>query len=58
MCRTADPYATPDFLLRLIALANFMQLFLLKAAHVAAGVCCVAGNPGTLRFHGTPGLAG
>ena len=30
-------YATPDFLLRLVASANFMRLSLLKAAHVAAG---------------------
>jgi hypothetical protein len=42
-------YATPDFLLRLVVLANFMRLSLLKAAHVAAGECRVAGNPGTLR---------
>jgi hypothetical protein len=26
-------YATPDFLLSLVALANFMRLSLLKAAH-------------------------
>ncbi|MGB8539970.1 MAG: hypothetical protein WCD57_26330, partial [Acidobacteriaceae bacterium] len=26
-------YATPDFLLMLVALANFMRLSLLKAAH-------------------------
>jgi hypothetical protein len=32
-----------------VALANFMRLSLLKAAHVAAGECRVAGNPGTLR---------
>jgi hypothetical protein len=32
--RTADlHYATPDFLLVLVALANFMRLSLLKAAH-------------------------
>jgi hypothetical protein len=30
-------YATPDFLLRLVALANFMRLSILKAAHVDAG---------------------
>jgi hypothetical protein len=41
--------ATPDFLLRLVALANFMRLSLLKAAHVAAGECRAAGNPGSLR---------
>jgi hypothetical protein len=41
--------APPDFLLRLEALANFMRLSLLKAAHVVAGECRVAGNPGTLR---------
>jgi hypothetical protein len=29
-------YATPDFLLRLVALANFMRLSLMKAAHVVA----------------------
>jgi hypothetical protein len=33
----------------LVALANFMRLSLLKAAHAAAGECRVAGNPGTLR---------
>jgi hypothetical protein len=52
------PCATPDFLLRLAALANFMRLSLPKAAHVAAGEWRVAGNPGTLGFHGTPGQAG
>ena len=41
--------APPDFLLRLVALANFMRLSLLKAANVAAGECCVAGNPGAPR---------
>jgi len=30
-------YATPDFLSSLVALANFMRLSLLKAAHAAAG---------------------
>ena len=30
------PYATPDFLLRLVALTNFMRLSLRKAAHAAA----------------------
>jgi hypothetical protein len=43
-------YATPDFLSRLVALANFMRLSLLKAAHVAAGEYRVAGNPGALRL--------
>jgi hypothetical protein len=33
--RTADPSASPDFLLDLVALANFMRLSLLKGAHVA-----------------------
>jgi hypothetical protein len=42
-------YATPGFLWRLVALANFMRLSLLKAAHVAAGECRAAGNPGALR---------
>jgi hypothetical protein len=36
---------TPDFLSNLVALANFMRLSLLKAAHVVAGECHVAGNP-------------
>jgi hypothetical protein len=40
--------ATPDFLLILVALANFMRLSLMKAAHVDLGECSVAGNP--LRF--------
>jgi hypothetical protein len=30
-------YATPDFLWRLVALANLMRLSLLKAAHAAVG---------------------
>jgi hypothetical protein len=47
-CRSL-PYATPDFLSNLVALANFMRLSLPKAAHVATGQCRVAGNPGTLR---------
>jgi hypothetical protein len=42
-------YATPDFLSNLVALTNFMRLFLLKAAHVAVGECRVAGNLDTLR---------
>jgi hypothetical protein len=42
-------YAPPDFLWRLVLLANLMRLSLLKAAHVAAGECRAAGNPGTLR---------
>jgi len=41
--------ATPDFLLRLVALANFMRLSLTKAAPVDVGECRVAGNPGSLR---------
>ena len=44
--RLSDP---PDFLLRSVALASFMRLSLLKAAHVGAGECRVAGNPGALR---------
>jgi hypothetical protein len=32
---TADPSASPDFLLKLVALANFMRLSLLKGAHAA-----------------------
>ena len=31
--RRSPHYAPPDFLLRLVALANFMRLSLLKAAH-------------------------
>jgi hypothetical protein len=31
------PCATPDFLLRLVALANFMRLSFLKAAHAGVG---------------------
>jgi hypothetical protein len=42
-------YATPDFLLRLEALASFMRLSSLKAAHVDVGENRVAGNPGALR---------
>jgi hypothetical protein len=41
--------ATPDFLWRLVALAGFMRLSLLKAAHVAVAEGRVAGNPGALR---------
>jgi hypothetical protein len=33
----------------LVALANFMRLSLLKAAHAGVGEFRVAGNPGTLR---------
>jgi hypothetical protein len=51
-------YATPDFLSRFVALANFMRLSLRKAAHVDAGEGRVAGNPGPLRSHGKPGQAG
>ena len=32
---TADSSASPDFLLKLVALANFMRLSLLKGVHVA-----------------------
>jgi hypothetical protein len=42
------PCATPDFLWRLVALANFMRLSFLKAAQAGVGECRVAGNPGTL----------
>jgi hypothetical protein len=35
----------PDFLSILVASANLMRLSLLKAAHVVAGECQVAGNP-------------
>ncbi len=31
---TADPSASPDFLLKLVALANFMRLSLLIGAHL------------------------
>jgi hypothetical protein len=34
--RTADPSVSPDFLLHLVALANFMRLSLLKGAHAAS----------------------
>jgi hypothetical protein len=40
------PEVAPDFLLRLVALTNFMRLSLLKAAHVDVGESCEAGNPG------------
>ena len=43
---------SPDFLSSLVALAHLMRLFLLKAAHVAAGKCHVAGNPGRPSFPG------
>jgi len=46
---TADPHcAPPDFLLRLVASANFLRLSLTKAANVAVGEDGVAGNPGSL----------
>jgi hypothetical protein len=35
--RSSLHYATPDFLLRLVALANFMRLSLRKAAQVGVG---------------------
>jgi hypothetical protein len=47
-CRSL-PYATSDFLSNWVALAIFMRLSLLKAAHAAASECRVAGNPSTLR---------
>jgi hypothetical protein len=40
--------APPDFLSRLVALANFMRLSLRRAAYVVAGESRGAGNPGTL----------
>jgi hypothetical protein len=42
-------YATPDFLLNLVALANFMRLSVQKAAYADVGEYCVTGNPGALR---------
>ena len=39
----------PGFLSRLVALASFMRLSSLKAAHAAVGECRAAGNPGALR---------
>ena len=42
-------YAPPDFLWRLVALANFMRLSFGKAAYVGVSGGSVAGNPGTLR---------
>ena len=36
-------YAPPDFLLRLVALANFMRLSLTKAVYADVGECRVAG---------------
>ncbi len=42
-------YAPPDFLLRLVALANFMRSRLAGTAHVAVDECREAGNLGTLR---------
>jgi hypothetical protein len=44
---TADPSASPDFLLNLVALANFMRLSLLKGAHVA--LSCAAWQEIRLR---------
>ena len=38
--RTADPSASPDFVLGSVALANFMRLSLLKGAH--ADLSCAA----------------
>ena len=35
------PQVPPDFLLRLVALTNFMRLSSLKAAHMAVGWCSV-----------------
>jgi hypothetical protein len=40
----------PDFLSSLLALANLMRLFLLKAAHAVLDDCHVAGNPGRPSF--------
>jgi hypothetical protein len=47
--RTAGPYAAPDFLSSLVALANFMRLSLLKAAYAGVGECSETGKSGTLR---------
>jgi hypothetical protein len=41
-------YAPPDFLLRLVALMNFMRLSPRRAAHVAIVSRREVGNPGTL----------
>ena len=41
--------APPDFLLRVVALAEFVRLSLRKAAYVDVDECRVVGNPGTLR---------
>jgi hypothetical protein len=49
MNRRSLHYATPDFLSRLVALANFMRLSILKAAHAGVAECSVTGNPGALR---------
>src|SRR5271154_1196392 len=55
------PRFDPDFLWNLVALANFMRLSLLKAAHAAVGECPIAGNPGSLTDHSrwkNPGCPG
>jgi hypothetical protein len=46
-CRSLR-YATPDFLSRLVALANFMLLSLMKAAHAVAA--CAAWQEIRVRF--------
>jgi hypothetical protein len=51
-------YATPDFLWSLVALAELMRLSLRERRTRGFVQCCVAGNPGTLRSHGSPGQAG
>ena len=43
--------APPDFLWRVVALAEFMRLSLRKAAYGVVDECRVVGNPGTLRSH-------
>jgi hypothetical protein len=51
------PRFDPDFLSNVVALANFMRLSLLKAAHAAVGECRIAGNPGSFPVEesGMPG---
>jgi hypothetical protein len=46
--RTADPSATPDFLLILMALADFMRFSPAENRTRGCVQCNVAGNPGAL----------
>jgi hypothetical protein len=48
--RTADTSASPDFLLKLVALANFMP-FLTERRTRGIVLCDVAGNPGSLPMN-------